>query len=166
MKSRAMVIALLVLTIGGSAYAQDAGSRDTAKSPAGGSKRDDLRRLLEVTGTAKIGEQIWSQMFQTIRRSAPKVPEAEWALINQEFSAEFASGKFSEMIITIYEPHFTQEEVRELIAFYESPIGKKVISVMPQIVQEALAAGQDRGKEILRRVHEKLRQKGYSVPTA
>jgi hypothetical protein len=42
----------------------------------------------------------------------------------------------------IYSRYYTKEEIAELIAFYETPLGSKVISKLPQITQETLAASQ------------------------
>jgi len=39
----------------------------------------------------------------------------------------------------VYAHHFTASELRELIAFYRTPIGKKAISVLPQVTTEIMA---------------------------
>ena len=62
------------------------------------------------------------------------------------------------MIIPIYEKHFTHEELKQLIAFYESPIGKKLIKVQPQIMMESMAAGEEWGKKLVQKAMEKLRE--------
>ncbi len=101
-----------------------------------------------------------------MKKTVPAVPSVEWQLIEKEFRTEFSSGRYADLIASIYGAHFTQDEVKQLIAFYESPIGTKLISVLPMISQEAMDAGVQRGKEILKKVYEKLKKKGYSVPTA
>ena len=39
----------------------------------------------------------------------------------------------------IYMLHFSEEEIRELIAFYQSPAGKKFVALSPAIAQELSA---------------------------
>ena len=40
-------------------------------------------------------------------------------------------------LICIYDKHFSEEELQQLVAFYESPLGKKVASVLPEIDAQA-----------------------------
>jgi len=48
---------------------------------------------------------------------------------------------FSEIAEKVYYPlfasHFTVSELREVIRFYETPAGRKYITAMPQIMQNA-----------------------------
>jgi uncharacterized protein len=45
-------------------------------------------------------------------------------------------------VVDIYVKHFTHDEVRALLDFYTTPVGRKVIRVMPMLAQESSAAGQ------------------------
>ncbi|NRB08638.1 MAG: DUF2059 domain-containing protein [Richelia sp.] len=38
----------------------------------------------------------------------------------------------------LYSKDFTNEEIKGLIAFYETPLGRKTISVMPKLLQESI----------------------------
>lgn len=42
------------------------------------------------------------------------------------------------ILYPIYDRFFTEEELKDLIAFYKSPTGQKSIDVMPQLMQDAL----------------------------
>jgi uncharacterized protein len=44
-----------------------------------------------------------------------------------------------EIYAPLFERHYTEDEVKGLIAFYKSPLGKKVLKVMPSMTAEALA---------------------------
>ena len=44
-----------------------------------------------------------------------------------------ADDVYFPMIVSVYDTHFSDEELKQLIAFYESPIGKKAASVLPAI---------------------------------
>jgi uncharacterized protein len=50
--------------------------------------------------------------------------------------------RFSEVMeqifFPLYDKHFTETELKELVAFYKSPTGKKFISVVPQLTQESM----------------------------
>lgn len=117
------------------------------------SMRADIKRLMEITEVRKMGVQIMNHIRLTLTKRGSKVP---W----DTFMAEFDMNEFIEMVIPIYERHFTHDEIEQLIAFYESPIGKKLIKVQPQITIESMTAGQEWAKELIERVKARLPEEG------
>jgi uncharacterized protein len=130
------------------------------------SKEDDIRKMLHLTGAGKIGEQIMDQMFDTLRQSMRQVPQHVWDEIINEFKVEFAADKLIEMNVPIYARHFSQDEIRELIAFYESPIGRKLASVTPLLAKESFEVGVAHGQRVMSNVLERLQSRGYKPPVA
>jgi hypothetical protein len=56
------------------------------------------------------------------------------------FSTEFKLGEaMDEISYTLYDKYFTEEELRDLIAFYKSPTGKKTMSIMPKLFADSMA---------------------------
>ncbi|MDL1969584.1 MAG: DUF2059 domain-containing protein [Candidatus Desulfofervidaceae bacterium] len=51
-------------------------------------------------------------------------------------------GTFYDTIYPIYHKYLTLEDIRELIAFYKTPVGQKIITIMPQLTQGSILAGQ------------------------
>lgn len=49
--------------------------------------------------------------------------------------------KFKDLVknvyLPIYQKHFTEQEMIELIRFYKSPVGKKISTLLPEIMEEA-----------------------------
>jgi hypothetical protein len=131
-----------------------------AQAPAGeaAAKKQDIRKLLDLTGAAQIGQQIAAQMIPMFKQSNPQVPQKFWDDVQKEFNPE----AMIQLIIPIYEKHLTHDDVRGLIAFYQSPLGRKMTAVTPQITQESMAAGQQWGMQIAQRVQKRLQdqQKG------
>jgi hypothetical protein len=70
------------------------------------------------------------------------------------------------LIAPIYDQHFTHAEIRQMISFYESPLGRKISATLPQIQQESLDVGQQwgerLGERLSRRVNQRLNQHGYT----
>lgn len=138
-------LALTFLSVG-SATAQPPPAEDAA------AKRQDIQKLLETTGAAKLGIQVVTQMLTMFKQQHPDVPETVW----DEFMREFNAESLMDLVIPIYEKHLTHEDIKGLIAFNESPLGRKVNSVMPTVMQESMEAGQQWGMEIAQRVQQKL----------
>ena len=55
-----------------------------------------------------------------------------------------------EYLVTIYDKYFTHEDIKSLIAFYESPAGKKYLDTMPEITQEMMSYSMQKGMEVFK----------------
>ena len=129
--------------LGGSALAQ---------SPADSAKQADIQKLMNLTGAGNLGMQAMDQMIASMKGAMANVPEKFWT----EFRKEINSDELVNQIIPIYDKHLTHAELKELIKFYETPVGKKMIAVMPAITAESMQAGQQWGVEVARRAKAKL----------
>jgi hypothetical protein len=121
------------------------------------SKTDNIQTLLELTGSGKLGMQVMQNMLASFKQTYPDVPEKFW----KEFMKEVNADALNKMVIPIYEKYYTELEIQQLIAFYQTPLGKKVILTTPQIMQESMQAGQAWGREIAEKVFSNLKAKGY-----
>ena len=99
-------------------------------------------------------------MAGQLRPMFKNVPESFWS----EFFRELDTNELVTKIVPIYARHLSDKEVDDLIRFYESPIGKKLISVQPMIMQESMGAGKEWGRQVGERVVQKLRDKGLIKP--
>lgn len=43
-----------------------------------------------------------------------------------------------EVVVPVYDKHFSESELRDLIAFYKSPTGQKMITAMPQLTADVM----------------------------
>jgi hypothetical protein len=163
-KSMALVVALVITSISAVGKGQNKDGI-TAPNAIDAKKASAIRHLLELNGSNKLAKQVWDQLFQTVKTSSPQVPSSVWQEMDTEFQADINGGKFIEMMVPIYSRAFTEQEVNELVKFYESQIGRKLTSALPQILSESMAAGQDWALEVLTRLRTRLKEKGYSVST-
>ena len=76
-------------------------------------------------------------------------------------------GFFQQLIYPIYNKYVTLEEIRELIRFYKTPVGKKWISIVPNMLQESMqvsqAWAQSLGPEIQKRVFTRFEKEGIKI---
>lgn len=120
-------------------------------------KEKDIRKLLDMTGAGQLGKQLMDQMLAQFKQAMPRVPEKFWDEVAKETSVE----QLVEMVVPVYDGNFEHEDIKGLIAFYESPLGKKLIAAQPQIMKESMAAGQKWGMEVAARIVKRLQAEGY-----
>jgi uncharacterized protein len=116
------------------------------------------RRLIEVTGGGRMAVQLSQTLLASMKQGFPKVPDEFWSDLATEFKAE----ECVERVVPIYAKYLTVEEMQQMQAFYESAIGQKVLQVLPAIMQESLAVGQQWGREVGERVLKRLKERGYA----
>ncbi|TXK46445.1 DUF2059 domain-containing protein [Pontibacter qinzhouensis] len=119
-------------------------------------KTKDIKKLLEVTGAADLAMQALQTNMQTLKSSNPNIPTEFFTEFQKEFNAEL----LLKSIAPIYDKHYTHDEVKQLIKFYQTPLGKKAISTMPLIMEESMEMGQELGKQVAEKVVKKLQAEG------
>lgn len=136
-------------------------------------KRADIERLLEVTGALAVGQQmavaVAAQFGQAIRKARPDIPRSSSMRYPRR------SRRSSARISTPSRPrssrstasNFTGAEIKELIRFYSTDVGRKTVRVMPALVQESMAAGQQWGQalapQIDARVRARFKKEGIQI---
>jgi uncharacterized protein len=134
----------------GSATTAEQGTEDEAAKIA------DIRKLLQLTGSREMVNQMKGTLMEQFRQSSPNLPPEMF----QEMLAEMKAEDLEESIIPIYVKHFSAADIKHLIAFYDSPFGRKVTRVMPQILQESNEVGMNWGQNVVTRVATKWRKEG------
>jgi len=133
-----------------SAPAAAAPSSEKKIDPA---KEKDIRQLLELTGTRDRMSQVMTEMEKSIKplmeRSLP--PGGYREKLIEAFFVKFHSKVDLEQLLNlavpIYESHFSDAEIKGLIEFYKTPLGKKSVSELPQLMGELMTAGQKWGEK-------------------
>ena len=133
--------------------------------------QSDIVRLLKMTGAEALGIQIGvsvtNQMIDSLMKQNPEIPPNAVASIKDEISKVFAEEmpKLMSEVVPVYAKHFTQDEIKGLIAFYSTPLGKKSIAAMPAVMNECMQVGQAWGKDLapglVPRLESRLKKEGF-----
>ena len=83
------------------------------------------------------------------------IPAEVWQEIWRDVEARIEEF-VTERLVPIYDQHLSHEDIKGLIVFYESPLGKKLLQVMPLMSQESMLAGQAWGRDFAESVQQKL----------
>jgi len=130
--------------------------------------RADIESLLQVTGAGAFGAQmaalVSNQVVDSMKQTQPGMPERVAAVVKETLTAEFTKafepkGELMTKMVGIYASHFTPQEVKALLAFYGTDVGRKAVSVLPMLAQEGAALGQQWGQQNMSRVLGVLQQR-------
>jgi uncharacterized protein len=66
-----------------------------------------------------------------------------------------------------YATHFTEQELKDILAFYQTPAGKKLLENQPQVVNESMKFAQDWANklstEVTAQMREELKKRGHPM---
>ncbi|WP_086836071.1 DUF2059 domain-containing protein [Nostoc sp. 106C] len=162
MKMKLLISAVaisLIATFNGVAFAQTP-NNSTGPTPNAQDtdKINNIKKLLEITGARNLSRQVINQMFVALKGEYPQVPQKFW----DTFLAELKPDDMINEFIPIYNKYFTNDEIKQIIAFYQTPLGQKTLTVIPQLSRESAAIGIRYGKEAAARAIKKLEAEGYT----
>jgi uncharacterized protein len=120
-------------------------------------KQKDIKSLMVLTGSGELGIQVVEQMVASFKKSMPDIPNTFW----DDFMKEIDADGLMEICVPVYDKHLSHEDIKEMIRFYESPTGKRVVKVLPVITQECMKEGEKWGKDVGTKVGKQLEEKGY-----
>jgi hypothetical protein len=91
-------------------------------------------------------------------------------VLNTEFEQAFNGGEIKDRQIALYAKYFTHDDVKGMLAFYQTDLGKKAIAAMPSLTREGAAIGEQWARTNMSRVLEvvetRLKSEGLLPATA
>ena len=131
---RAICTAVALVCASGPVFA------DTARHNA------SAEAFLTLAHADKLGTPVYMQVQQMFaqRFAQTKAPESKKALLetyqakaNAALDSAIGWNKLKPKMVDLYTQTFTEQELKDLVKFYESPLGKKVLREMPKVTQQS-----------------------------
>ncbi|MCA9403639.1 MAG: DUF2059 domain-containing protein [Candidatus Omnitrophica bacterium] len=126
---------ITVLTFALPAFAQDA-------SP------EEVIELMEISGMGGLGEELVNELMPELKAMLPDAPPRFW----QEVRNNINTAELIEKIIPIYQKLLTSADIQAILKFYDTPVGRKLLSVQGQVSAESYYLGQEWGQFIVEQV--------------
>lgn len=162
-------VAMFFLAIQGAsqnsaAQAASQGSAGQAGHSVDPAKEADIRSLMELVGARDALQDFAAhgadQMRENLLASVPANDRGQ-QFVNafiDGYKAKFNPDDATAHLVTIYDQHFTQDEIKGLLQFYGSPLGQKFAAEMPKINVEMQAANRAFSMRIAKDVLQDLRK--------
>jgi uncharacterized protein len=116
-------------------------------------KAADIQRLIEVAGMKKLISETMAGMVVNVRptleHSLPPGPYREKliALFLERLQSKLQPQQFMDMAAAAYDKYLTDDEIKGLTAFYQTPLGQKTLTILPQLTIELQKQGMQLGEQ-------------------
>lgn len=116
-----------------------------------------IRQLFDAMGVVRLGPQMLNGIIKQMQGTYTNVDNGFW----DEFTKNVDFAPLIEKILPIYDRNFTDEDILQLLAFYQSPTGRRFVEKSPIITQESFKAGMEWGQQLGEKAIQRLKEKGY-----
>jgi hypothetical protein len=130
-----------------------------AGEPADAEKRRDIEEILRVVRWDPGPDRV-PELVAGLRTVYPQVPEREWGEV-ERVAREVPDPR--ERMVSLYARLYTGDEIRQMLAFYRSPLGQKMLVSGALTTTEGVVGKQEYFIEVGRRIESVLRQGGYQM---
>ena len=176
MRSRALLL-LVLLGVAAPLYAQQSvaeAARQAKAKPQGlaadAPTRDQVMKLLDLLQIRKSMSLMMDGMKQAMKQGAqetfrervpnptPKQLEALNGMVD-DLMADMPLDEMIEAMVPIYRRHLSKTDVDEVIRFYSSAVGQKLLREQPQMIQEGMQAGGEIQQKRMDQMMAKIRER-------
>ncbi|HEV7670449.1 MAG TPA: DUF2059 domain-containing protein [Thermoanaerobaculia bacterium] len=111
--------------------ATDPQDADEPESPAqriDPTKESLIRQVIAEAGTTLHAEENIARMIATLAQASPETPDLLW----QRLRDNVAPRAIFDIVIALYDRHYSLEEIQGLLYFYRSPAGQEYLGELPK----------------------------------
>jgi uncharacterized protein len=108
-------------------------------------KKSDIKKLFELMHTEEMVDEIMNNVMKTVTEQGREQLEGKDKKKFEKY-VEFITVEAKEMVLKlinedmndIYNRHFTQQEINDMITFYASSTGQKMVKETPGLTRDML----------------------------
>lgn len=145
---RKLAIVVIGMFLSFSIYAQD-------------SKRESAEELLRVSNMDSMIDGMYGQMNQMfvgleeqldIKPDEQPIFDAHMNKLITLLQEDMSWEKIKEPLIDIYLKHYTEKEIQDMLAFYQTETGRSMVSKMPLVMNDSMLFSQEMMKSLLPKI--------------
>ena len=116
------------------------------------SKDVKIAELLETMGSTHTMKTSFEYMINYYKQNNPQISSEYWdnSLKHVDYN------ELVQKLVPVYSKHFTEQEIVDLLKFYNTSTGKKMIEKTPTILEESMEIGRKWGIELAQKIEEEI----------
>jgi uncharacterized protein len=130
------------------------------------------KQIIEIKGVQKmfdplipgVIEKVKDQFLQTNFMFAKDLNEIA-ANMKKDYAPRL--NELVDASAHIYASHFTEAELKDILAFYQSPLGQKMVAEEPKALDESISNagnwGDDLSEEVIGKMRAEMKKRGHDI---
>ena len=119
--------------------------------------RQAAEALLGLMDMDKLMSESIDQMLEMQVKQNPAIGQFKDEM--KKFLSKYMSwAAMKDDMVKIYASEFTEQELKELLAFYQTPLGKKTVQKMPKLMAKGAELGQQRVQQHLPELQQSIQE--------
>ena len=119
-----------------------------------------MTKMLEVSKSMDAMKQIAPQITAMLKQqSGGQIPDEFLKEMEQEMVVMYE--RMIKAMVPVYQKYLSLEDIKGIIAFYETPVGKKLADANTKIAVEIMPIAQQVGMETMQKLMQTAKEKGY-----
>jgi len=123
-------------------------------SASGSSHEQAARELFDLVGGKDLARSASLAMLNQFKSNPELAPYED--VFKTWIDKVWAESDMGREFVRLYTESFTEDELRQVIAFYKTPVGQKTLQKMPELLQQGMAYGQRQAQAHLPELQEAI----------
>jgi hypothetical protein len=162
MKSAFFAIAFVAAAFASTTFAQ-APAADAAK-------KAEIKKMVEAMTPPDLVKSIIDPTLETMKQAMPPGQEEFYKSFSAEYVKNFDADKFKTLVFEasypIYDKNLSMDDIKELTKFYQSPLGRKMVGLTPELQKAAMLAGMKFGNDVAQKSIAEVQRKMTAAKNA
>lgn len=130
------------------------------------------KQIMDIKGVSAVFAPLVRGVIEKVRQQALQT-NFMWAKDINEVAANLQkdyASRANELIDTtarIYAQHFTEAELKDMLTFYQSPLGQKIVVEEPKVLDESMSQagqwGDKLAEEIIVKMRAEMKKRGHDL---
>jgi hypothetical protein len=155
-------VGFALVAFGPAAHSQQpsAAALATAKELVAATKATTVFNPL-IAGVVEQAKLLFLQQNPSLAKDLNEIADKMRTDLEPRFS------ELSDEMAKLYAAHFTDQELKEILVFYKSPVGQKLLSQQPTVVDASMRYAQDWANklsdQVIAKMREELKKRGHNL---
>jgi hypothetical protein len=159
---RAAALALACLVFSGAAHAQQPSPGAIAAA----------KELLDLKGASRMFDPLVPGIVETVKNNYLQTNPALYKDLTDvatQLRTEFAPKRVDiiNQVAVLYAQRFSEQELKDVVAFYKTPTGKKFVTEEPLVIEQSLSTAQawsqKLSEEVFSRFRAEMKKRGHEL---
>ncbi|MDP9956800.1 hypothetical protein J2X97_002459 [Epilithonimonas hungarica] len=120
-------------------------------------KQEKVKELISLSGTFTLSKKVEAELISRYRKRYENVPDSAWKSIEPKINIDELINEVAD----IYGSKLTEKEIDQLLVFYKSDLGKKVIQNAPIIMTQIQTSSSNWATKVTNIINSDLEKMGY-----